>query len=154
MGSVAGHHSVHSHSPTMRKTSLVKMKMAKQTRAESRLQVMARWNQMAKKGRNTLILKTPSLALARSLVDTRTQTQSPTPGRKSSPSGKSGAQKAPRRTASLRSPANHLLRKSHQQMRHSMMRPGKKLGCWTHVLMPGITERLPKASWAGLPETP
>ena len=39
--------------------------MLKKTRA-----AMARWHQMAKKGRNTLILKTPSLAVARSSVDT------------------------------------------------------------------------------------
>ena len=30
----------------------------------------------------------------------------------------------------------------------------KKLGCWTHVLMPGITKRLLKVSRAGPPETP
>ena len=59
---------------------------------------MARWHQMAKRGRNALKLKTPSLALAKSSVHTRTPTQSPTPGKRSSPSGKSGTQKAPRRT--------------------------------------------------------
>ena len=64
------------------------------------------------------------------------------------------AQKAPRRTAPLSHPVNHLLRKSCQQMRHSAMRPGKKLGCWTHVLMLGIAKRLLKALWAGPPETP
>ena len=117
-------------SPMTRKTSLVK-KTLRQTRMGSRLQVTARWHQMAKRGRNTLKLKTLSPALARSLVDTRTQTQSPTLGRKSSPSSKSCTQKAPRRTAPLRRPANHLLRKSHQQTRHSATRPGKKLGCWT-----------------------
>ena len=90
--------------------------------------------------RNALMLKTPSPALARSSVDTRTQTQSLTPGRKSSLSDESGAQKAPRRTAPLRSPANHLLRKSHQWTRHSMTRPGKKFGRWTHVAMPGIAK--------------
>ena len=56
---------------------------------------------------------------------------SPTLGRKSSPSSEISTQKAPRRTAPLRHPANHLLRKNHQQTRHSAMRPGKKLGCWT-----------------------
>ena len=102
-------------------------------KGRSRLQVTAGWHQMAKKCRNTLILKTPSLALARSLVGMRTQTQSLTPGRKFSLSGKGGAQKAPGRTAPLRNPANHLLRKSCHWMRHSMMRPGKKLSCWTHI---------------------
>ena len=130
-------------SPMTRKTSLVKMKIQKQTRAGSRLQATARWHQMAK---NALILKTPSPALAMSSVHTRTQTQSLNLRRKSSPFGESSAQKALRRTAPLRSPANHLLKKHCQQTRHSAMKPGKKLGCWTHVLMPGITKRLLKAS--------
>ena len=30
----------------------------------------------------------------------------------------------------------------------------QKLGCWTHISMLGITERLLKASWAGPTETP
>ena len=136
-----------------RETVPGKMTMPKK-RVGSRPRVMGRWHQMAKKGRTTLILKTPSLALARSSVDTRTQTLSPTPGRKSSPSSKSGTQNAPRRTAPLRSPAYHFLRKSHQQTRHSTTRPGKKLSCWTHILMPGIVTRLLKALWAGPPETP
>ena len=42
---------------------------------------------------------TPSPVLAKSLVHTRTPTQSLTLGRRSSPSGKSSAQQAPRRTA-------------------------------------------------------
>ena len=58
------------------------------------------------------------------------------------------------RAAPLRHPANHLLRKSCQQMRHSMMRPGKELSHWTHVLMLGITRRLLKASQVRPPETP
>ena len=166
VGLVAGCHSVHSNatkvarcqavnpnSPTMRKTSLVKMKMPKQTRAGLRLQAIARWHQMVKKGRNILILKTPSTALARSLVHMRTQTHSLTLRRKSSPSGKSSTQKAPRRTAPLESPANHL-RKHRQWMRHSTMRPGKMFGCWTHVLMLDIAKRLLKVSRAGPPETP
>ena len=131
---------VNLNSPMMRKTSLVKMKPLRQTRAGSRLQVMARWHQMVKRDRNALKLKTPSLALARSLVGTRTQTQSLTLGRKTSPSSENGTQKAPRRTAPLRSPVNHLLRKSCQQIRHSIMRPGKKLGSWTHILMLGIAK--------------
>ena len=64
---------------------------------------------------------------AKSSVHMRTQTQSLTPGRRSSPSSKSGTQKAPRRAAPLRDPANHLLRKSCQWTRHSMTRLGKKL---------------------------
>ena len=63
-------------SPAMRKTSLVRMKMLKQTKAGSRLQAMARWHQMAKNGRNALILKTSSVALARSSVHTRTDPES------------------------------------------------------------------------------
>ena len=120
---------VNLNSSVMSKMSLLKMKMPKQTRVGSRLQAMARWHQMAKRGRNAFKLKTPSLALARSLVDMRTQTQSLTLGRKSSPSGKSSTQKAPRRIAPLRHPVNHLLRKSRQQMRHSATRQGKKLSC-------------------------
>ena len=141
-------------SPAMRKMLLVKTKMPNQTRVGSRLQAMARWHQMAKKGRNALILKTPSPTLARSLVHMRTQTRSLTLKRKSSLSSESGAQKAPRRTAPLRSPANCLLSKCHQWTRHSVMRPGKKLSYWTHVSMPGIAKRLLKASWAGPPGTP
>ena len=105
-------------------------------------------------GQESLKLKTPSWVLARSSVDMRTQTQSLIPGRKSSPFGESSTQKGPKRTAPLRHPVNHLLRKSHQQMRHSMMRPGKKLSCWTHVLMLGVKKRLLKVSWPGPPETP
>ena len=52
-------------SPVMRKTSLEKVTMPKKTRVGSRPQVMARWHQMMKKGRNTFILKTPSPVLAR-----------------------------------------------------------------------------------------
>ena len=81
-------------SPMMRKTSLVKMKMLRQTRVGLRLQATARWHQMVKRDRNALKLKTPSLALARSSVHMRRLTL----GRKSSLSGKSGTQKAPRRT--------------------------------------------------------
>ena len=140
--------------PTMREMALEKMTMPKKTRAGSKPLVTGRWHQMAKKGRSTLTPKTPSPALARSSVDTRTQTQSWTPERKSSPSGESSTQKAPRRTALRRSPANHhLLRRSCQWMRHSMTRPGKKHSCWTHVSMLGVATRLPKASQAGRPET-
>ena len=53
-----------------------------------------------------------------------------------------------------RNPANHLLRKSHPQMRHSPMRPGKELSSWTQISMLGITKRLLKVSQAGPPETP
>ena len=53
---------------------------------------------MAKRGRNALKLKTPSPVLAKSLVHMRTPTQSLTLGRRSSLSGESGTQRAPRRT--------------------------------------------------------
>ena len=74
-------------SPMMRETVLGKMTMPKK-RVGLRPRVMDRWHLMVKKGRTALILKTPSPALARSLVDMRTQTQSLTPGRKSSPLAK------------------------------------------------------------------
>ena len=54
---------------------------------------------MVKNDRSALIPKTPSLALVRSLANTRTQTQSWTLERKSSLSSKSSTQKALRRTA-------------------------------------------------------
>ena len=161
MGSVAGHHSVCSH--TTEDDMVLSSKSesshnegdgtgeddnAKEDKGGIKTS-SDRWHQMAKKGRSTLIPKTPSPALARSLVDTRTQTQSQTPERKSSLSGKSSTQKAPRGTALRRSPVNHLLRRSCQWMRHSTMRQGKKHGCWSHILMLGIVTRLPKASQAG-----
>ena len=61
---------------------------------------------------------------------------------------------SPKEDSPPRNPANHLLRRSHPQMRHSAMRPGKELSSWTHVSMLGITKRLLKALWAGPPETP
>ena len=95
----------------------MEMRTPRQTRMKLRLQAMARWHLMVKRGRNTLKLKTPSPALAKSLVCTRTPTQSQTPGRRSSPSGRSGTIQAPRKTPLPRSQVNHLLKKSHQQMR-------------------------------------
>ena len=62
--------------------------------------------------------------------------------------------KSPKEYSPPRNPVNHLLRKSHPQMRHSTMRPGKELSSWTHVLMLGVAKRLLKVSWAGPPETP
>ena len=63
-------------------------------------------------------------------------------------------QTSPKEDSPPRNPANHLLRKSHPQTRHSMMRPGKELSSWTHVSMLGIAKRLLKVPWAGPPETP
>ena len=40
------------------------------------------------------------------------------------------------------------------QMRHSTMRPSKKLGSWTHISMLGTAKRLLKALQAGPQETP
>ena len=148
------HQAANPNSPMMRKAPLMEMRMPRQTRVKLRLQATARWHLMAKRGKNTLKLRTPSLALAKSLVRMRTLTQSPTPRRRSSPSGRSGGNQAPRRTALPRNPASHLLRKNCPQMRHSTMRPSKKLISWTHVLMLGAAKRLPKTLWAGLPETP
>ena len=62
--------------PTMRETVPKKMAMPKKTRVGSRPKVMGRWCQMGKKGRSTLIPKTPSPALVKSLVNMKTQTQS------------------------------------------------------------------------------
>ena len=62
--------------------------------------------------------------------------------------------KSPKEDSPPRNPANHLLRKSCPQTRHTVMRPAKELGSWTHVSMLGIAKRLLKASWAGPPETP
>ena len=56
----------------------VKMRMPRQTRVKLRFQVMARWHLMAKRGKNALKLKTPSPALAKSSLCTRTLAQSPT----------------------------------------------------------------------------
>ena len=61
---------------------------------------------------------------------------------------------SPKEDSTPRNPANHLLRRSHPQMRHSVMRPGKELSSWTHISMLGIAKRLLKVSWAGPPETP
>ena len=57
--------------------------------------------------------------------------------------------KSPKEDSPLKNPANHLLRRSHQWTRHSTMRPGKKHGCWTHISMLGIATRLLKALQAG-----
>ena len=43
-----------------------------------------------------------------------------------------------------RNPANHLLRKSRPQTRHSMMKQGKELSSWTHISMLGITKKIAK----------
>ena len=83
----------------MREMALRKMTTPKKTRAGSRPQVMGRWCQMVRSGRSALIPKTPSPALVRSLVNMRTQTQSQTLERKSSPSSEIGTQKALGRSA-------------------------------------------------------
>ena len=62
--------------------------------------------------------------------------------------------KSPKEDSPPRNPVNHLLRKSHQWTRHSTMRLGKKLVCWTHISMLGVTTRLLKALLVGPPETP
>ena len=95
---VARNQAVNLNSPTMRKMAPMKMRMPRQTRVKLRLQAMARQHPMAKSGKNTLKLKTPSLALAKSLVCTRTPTQSLTLRRRPSPSGRSGTNQVPRRT--------------------------------------------------------
>ena len=62
-------------------------------------------------------------------------------------------QQQPPRTVHPRNPVSHL-RKSRSQMRHSAMRPGRKLDSWTHISMVGTVKRLLKVSQAGPPETP
>ena len=101
VGLVAGHHSVRSHTTEDSRVSGSESELSHnegdgmgvdddaKEKGRSRPQAMDRWHQMVRKSRNTLIPKTPLLALASFLVDTRTQTQSLTPGRKSSLSGKS-----------------------------------------------------------------
>ena len=73
---------------------------------------------MAKRGKDALKSKTPSLALAKSSVRMRTLTQSPTQGRRSSPSGGSSANPSPRRARLPRTRVGHLLRKSSQPTKH------------------------------------
>ena len=76
------------------------------------------------------------------------------PGKKIQSVQQKRCPKSPKEDSPQRKPVNHLLRKSRQQMRHSMMRPGKELSHWTHVLMLGVTRRLLKVLWDGPPETP
>ena len=110
---------------------------------------------MVKIGGSALTPRTPSLVLVSSLANMRTLTLSQTPARKSSQHGKSGVRTVLRRTAPRKTPADHhLLRKSHQQARHSMMGLGKKRGCLTHALMLGIMTKLPMVSQAGRCKTP
>ena len=59
---------------------------------------MARQCPMVKRGKDALKSTMPSLALVTSSACTRRLTHSLTPGRRSNPSGKSGANPAPRRT--------------------------------------------------------
>ena len=123
----------------------MKMRMPRPARVKLRFQVMARQHPMAKRGKDALKSKTPSPILAKSLVCMRTLTQSPTPGRRSSPFGRSGANLVPRRACLPRTRVGHLLRKSSQPMKHSMTRP---------IPMLGGARRLLKALQAGPPETP
>ena len=149
----ARNQAVSPNSPT-RRTLPVKIRMPRPTRVKLRFRATARQHLMAKRGKDALKSKTPSLALAKSSVHMRTLTQSPTPGRRSSLSGGSGANQAPRRAHLPRNQVGHLLRKSSQLMKHSATRPSKELSSWTQISMLGGTRRLLKASQAGPPETP
>ena len=131
----------------------MKMRTPRLARVKWRFQAMARWHSMVKRGKDTLKSKTPSLALAKSLVCTRTLTQSLTPGRRSSPSSRSSTNPAPKRACLPRTRVGHLPRKSSQLIKHSMTRPGKELSSWTQISMLGSARRLLKASQAGPPET-
>ena len=141
--------------PKMREMTLRKRTMPRKTRMELRPQVMGRRHLMVKISRSTLIPRTPSPVLVSSLANMRTLTLSQTPERKSSQHGKSGTRTALRRTAPRKTPVNHRLpRKSHQLMRHFMMGPGKKRGCWTHALMLGMATKLSMVLQAGQQGTP
>ena len=76
---VARNQAASPNSPT-RKMPLVQMRMQRQARVKLRFRVTARQHLMAKRGKDALKSKTPSVALAKSSVCTRTLTQSPTPG--------------------------------------------------------------------------
>ena len=115
---------------------------------------MARWCLMEKRGKDALKSKTPTLTLATSSVCMRRLTQSLTPGRRSSPSSRSGTNPTPRSTRLPRTRVGHPLRKSSQPTKHSATRPSKEFGSWTQILMLGSTRRLLKASQAGPPKTP
>ena len=119
-------------------------------RVRSRPQVMSRRCLRVKMSRSTHTPRTPSLVLVSSLGSTRTLTQSLTLGKKSRLRGKSSTRTAPRKT----SVDHHPQRKSHQPTRHSEMELGKKRGCLTHALMPGILTKLPTMLWAGQCEIP
>ena len=140
--------------PLRRRTPPMKMRMPRPATVKLRFRAMARQHLMVKRGKDTLKSKTPSLALAMSLVHTRTLTQSLTPGRRSSPSGRSGTNPAPRRACLPRTQVGHLSRKSSQPTKHSVTRPGKELDSWAQISMLGSARRLLKASQAGPPETP
>ena len=114
---------------------------------------MARQHPMAKRGKDAHLSRTPSLALATSLVCIRRLMQSLTPGKRSNPSGGSGTNLAPRRTHLPRTQVGHLPRKSSQLTKHSMTRPCKELDSLTQISMLGSARRLPKASHAGPPDT-
>ena len=105
---------------------------------------------MAKRVRDAFKSITPSLVLATSLAHTRRWMQSPTLGRRSSPSGRSDANPAPRRTCPPRTRASHPLRKSSQLTRPSMTRLSNGLSSWTQILMLGGTKKIAKgiAGWA------
>ena len=134
--------------PKMREMVLKKKTMPKKTKTGSRPQVMGRRYLMVKTGRSTLIPRTPSPVLVSSSANMRTLTPSQTLGRKSSQHSKGGARTALRRTSPRKTPAyHHLLRKSHQPTRHSVMGPDKKRGCWTHALMLGGMTKLPMVLW-------
>ena len=85
---------------------------------------------MVMRVRDLLKSKTPSLVLAMSSAHTRRLTQSPTPKRRSNPSGGSGTNPAPRGTCPPRTQAIHLSKKSSQLMRPSVTKPGNGLSSW------------------------
>ena len=163
MGSVAGHHSVHFHTTEDCEVSSSESEPSHDegdgTREDDNAEEdkggikTSSDGQVAsdgKEGQSILTPKTPSLVLVRSSVGTRTQTQNWTQERKSGPSGRSGTQKAPRRTALGRRSSESSSSEEEPPTDETLCDEArKKHSCWTHVLMLSITTRLPKVLQAG-----
>ena len=93
--------------PKARESVLRKRAMPRQVRVRSRPQAMSRRHPRVKISRSAHTPRTPSPVLVSSSASTRTPIQSPTPGRKSRPHGKSSARTAPQRTAPRKTPVDH-----------------------------------------------
>ena len=128
----------------VRKAMLKKRTMLKWARVRLRPQAMNRKHPRVKTSRSAHTPRAPPLVLVSSLVSMRTPTLSPTLGRKSRMYGKGSARTGPRRAAQRKTPVVcHPQRKSHQPMRHFVMKLGRKRSCLTHALTLGIVTKLP-----------